>query len=117
MATVEETSDAANDATASLTQRARRYLIIVVVLIVFGCGWIGQQVAFPLMPGLGRIARQLPDSVQMFCILALLALSIIGTCYFFYEWARERLRRRSACTPIEFCIDDPRFNESTVSKE
>jgi hypothetical protein len=52
-------------------------------LLVVVAAWIGQQFAFPLVPALGRLARRLPDSVQMFCIFTLLTVSLVGTIYFF----------------------------------
>jgi hypothetical protein len=86
----------------------------VLTLVV---AWVGVQVAFPLVPALGRIARRLPDSVQMLCIITLLTVSVVGTIYFFYEWASARIRDRSAPTLTRFCIDDPRLTEGTVNNK
>ena len=115
MTSVKETSDAASDMTETVTHRTLRHLIIVVAFVVFACAWIGQQVVFPLVPAIGRVVRQLPSSVQTFCILTLLAFSIVGACYFFYEWARERFRPQPTIKPYPYGVEDPRFNENTTN--
>jgi vacuolar-type H+-ATPase subunit I/STV1 len=57
--------------------------------------WIGLQLAFPMFPPLGKVARQLPDSVQMFGVFSLLALSLfIGVCQPIYCFLGKLSSRR-----------------------
>jgi hypothetical protein len=78
---------------------ALAYVLWLAVVMFLAFAWIGVQVAFPLMPFFGRLARQLPDSMQMCSVFAIFNLSIVLIPYYVYELVIEHKRHRSAHPP------------------
>ena len=92
------------------------WIVFLTALIFLAVAWVGLQVAFPLVPAFGGVARNLSPRLQVFGIIALLAISVFGACQPVVAWARKHWRNRLANMPERFGVEDPRFMSDSTQQ-